>query len=382
MPDHDVAIVGAGPVGLLAACLLAQAEIDVAVYERRVDDDDRSKAIGIHPPGFAALDAVGVGDEVEDEALALDGGDVLWDGRVLASLSFSAQQRVLVLPQRRTHALLMQRLRQLPSARLLTGHEVRHVRNEEGMVHLELDTAGAPPRHATAFFVVAADGVRSGIRRRLGIGWRRRYGNGSYAMVDIAHERDDARVQLHCESAGLVESFPLPHGQRRWVAAETQGALGEADAFVDAIRERTGRQLELPAGLSPTVFRAQQHHAARLSAGRVVLLGDAAHEVSPIGGQGMNLGWAAALELAAALERSLTGARPEFREYERRVQHAVARAQRRSAFYMTVGHATKGPALAVRNGAIRLLGTAPLRRGTTNMITMQGGAAPFSVRRR
>lgn len=250
------------------------------------------------------------------------------------------------------------------------------------MVHLELDTAGAPPRRATASFVVAADGVRSGARRRLGIAWHRRYGSGSYAMVDIAHAWDDSRVRLHCETAGLVESFPLPNGRRRWVAADARGALGNPAAFVDAIRERTGRRLELPAGLSPTVFRARQHRAARMSAGRVALLGDAAHEVSPIGGQGMNLGWAAAVELAAALERSLTDARPEFEVYERRLQHAAARAQRRSAFYMTVGHAAKGPALIVRNGAIRLLGTAPLRTSTANMITMQGAAAPFDVRRR
>src|SRR5690606_18431489 len=108
--------------------------------------------------------------------------------------------------------------------------------------------------------------------------WRRRHGSGSYAMVDVAHAHSSPRAQLHCESEGLVESFPLPPGQRRWVAADPQGALGDATAFVDAIRERTGMSLDLPDGLHPTMFRAQQHRAARLSVGRVVLLGDAAHE--------------------------------------------------------------------------------------------------------
>lgn len=377
MPDHDVAIVGAGPVGLLLACLLAQAGIDVAVYERRGDDDDRSRAIGIHPPGLAALDAAGLGAQVREEALELEGGEVLSGGRVLASLSFAAGQRVLVLPQHRTHALLVERLRQLRSATMLTGHDVVDVRNEGSLVRLAFDAAGER-REATASFVVAADGVHSGIRRLLGIGWHGRHGSGSYAMVDITQAQRSSRVQLHCETAGLVESFPLPRGQRRWVAADPRGALGDATAFAGAIRERTGIRLELPAGLRPTMFRAQQHRAARLTAGRVVLLGDAAHETSPIGGQGMNLGWTAALRLAMTLDHSLQRGRAEFREadfreYERRTRRDAATAQRRSAFYMAMGHAARGPWLIARNSGIRLLGTAPLRRSTANMITMRGG---------
>lgn len=73
MPDHDVAIVGGGPVGLLLACLLAQRGVEVAVYEQRTGADDRSRAIGIHPPGRAALDAAGLGDAFRNEALELDG---------------------------------------------------------------------------------------------------------------------------------------------------------------------------------------------------------------------------------------------------------------------------------------------------------------------
>ena len=377
MRDHDVAIVGAGPVGLLLACLLAQAGINVAVYERRGDGDDRSRAIGIHPPGLAALDAAGLGARVRDEALALEGGEVLFGGRVLASLSFTADQRVLVLPQSRTHALLTDRLRQLPSATMLTEHDVVDVRDEGALVCLAFDAAGGDRREATASFVVAADGVRSGIRSLLGIGWHRRQGSGSYAMVDIAQAPSSSRVQLHCEPEGLVESFPLPGGQRRWVAADPEGVLSEATAFIDAVHERTDIRLEIPDGHQPTTFRAQQHRAVRLVAGRIVLLGDAAHETSPIGGQGMNLGWAAALGLATALDRSLQSGRAEFRGYERRTRHAAAAAQRRAAFYMAMGRAADGPWLVVRNSAIRLLGTAPLRRSTANMITMQGGRGAY-----
>src|SRR5690606_23382380 len=107
MPDLDVAIVGGGPVGLLLGCLLTAEGVDVAVFERGRGRPG-SRAIGIHPPGLAALDAAGVGEAVRAEALALDGGVALYRGRTLATLPL--QGRVLTLPQDRTEALLRERL--------------------------------------------------------------------------------------------------------------------------------------------------------------------------------------------------------------------------------------------------------------------------------
>lgn len=368
MPDHDVAIVGAGPVGLLLACLLAARGIDVVVFEAREGLDDRSRAIGIHPPGQAALVAAGIGAQVREEALTLDGGEVICGGRVLASLSFD-RRRVLILPQHRTDALLRLRLSQLREGALNQGRRVTRVHEEDDVVGLSFEDAP----DITASFVVAADGVHSGIRRQLGIGWRERPGSGWYAMVDLPGAGADPRAQLHCEREGLVESFPLADGGRRWVVSDPRRALGDATAFSSAIRERTGIRLELPGGMQPTLFRAGQHRATRLVAGRIVLIGDAAHETSPIGGQGMNLGWAAAMRLAAALERSLRRRHPDFADYERRTLRAAARAQRRSFFYMTMGRPARGPALFARNTLIRTLGTRPLRPRAADMITMRGG---------
>ncbi|MGO2746007.1 FAD-dependent oxidoreductase [Microbacterium sp.] len=371
MPDHDVAIVGAGPVGLLLACLLAQRGIDVAVFEARGAADDRSRAIGIHPPGSATLDAAGVGAQVRAEALALDGGDVICASRTLASLTFTAAQRVLILPQHRTDAFLRARLSQVQDGALHLGCTVTGVWNEDAVARLSF----AERPDITASFVVAADGVRSGIRRQLGIAWRERPGSGWYSMADIPDSSDASlgtRAQLHCEREGLVESFPLPGARRRWVAGDPDRVLGDAAAFTHAIERRTGIRLELPGGLKPTVFQARQHLAARLVHGRVVLVGDAAHETSPIGGQGMNIGWMASQHLASAIERSLRAGRVEVEEYERRTLRAAARAQRRSSFYMTMGRPARGPALLLRNTAIRMLGTVPLRGRTADMITMQG----------
>lgn len=383
MPDHEVVIVGAGPVGLLLACLLAQEGIDVVVCERRGDTDDRSRAIGIHPPGLHALDAVGLGEEARAQGLQLVGGEVLCDGRILASLDFPPTRRVLILPQGRTDALLRERLAALNGDALRRGHTVRGIRPDSDRVHLTVAVDGASDRgmdsvqrELSASIVVAADGVHSGIRDSLGVGWRARAGTARYLMIDVPDASGGARAQLHCAPDGLVESFPLPGGRRRWVALDAndddERRMPAAEAFRDVIRARTGVAPDMPDGARPVGFRARQHLAARTVHGRVILIGDAAHEVSPIGGQGMNLGWTDALRVASAIQLMLRGGRADLGGLERRTRRAATAAQRRSRFYMSMGRPAHGLPLRARNAVIRTLGLAPLRAASAGLITMRG----------
>ncbi|QNA92937.1 NAD(P)-binding protein [Microbacterium sp. Se63.02b] len=140
MPEHDVVIVGAGPVGLLLACLLLQEGLRVAVCERRAEADDRTRAIGIHRPGLDALDAAGVGAAVRAEALPLRGGEVRSRRRTLATLTFAPDREVLILPQPRTDALLRARLRVLSAAALVTGCSVTSVHESVDEVRVAMET--------------------------------------------------------------------------------------------------------------------------------------------------------------------------------------------------------------------------------------------------
>ncbi|WP_435745765.1 FAD-dependent oxidoreductase [Microbacterium sp. PMB16] len=371
MPDHDVLIVGAGPVGLLLGCLLTQDGLRVAVCERRTDADDRTRAIGIHRPGFDALDAAGVGAEISAQALRLDGGEVRSRRRTLASLDFAPDRPVLILPQPHTHALLEERLRTLSEDALHRAHDVRAVQQEGDLVRVTVDTPEGR-RDLTAGLVVVADGVRSPLREAHGFDWRSRGARATYAMVDVADPVPGRRAVLHCEPEGLVESFPLPEGRRRWVVRQgPEGVLDDPGTFQDAIEARTGIRPVLAPDVTPTVFVAAQHTATRLVRGRVVLLGDAAHEISPIGGQGMNLGWVAAVHLANALTRSPKG-RPDFATYESRVLRSARKAQRRSAFYMAMGAPASAVVVRGREPLIRVLGSPPLRAAAAGLITMRG----------
>ncbi|UWF76795.1 FAD-dependent oxidoreductase [Microbacterium neungamense] len=381
MPDHDVIVAGGGPVGLLLGCLLAARGIDAIVCERRDGPDPRTRAIGIHPPGLAALAEAGLADAIRAEALALRGGEVLSRGRVLAAVAFGAGsgaglrsgvgsgpgsgRPVLTLPQHRTDALLRARLAEL-SGGLRPGTEVLSVRDEGSRVRVAVRERGRE-RELTAALLVAADGVRSGIRTALGLGWRRRPGSAGYAMADVPDAGagvrsgpdagSDAVARLHCEPGGLVESLPLPGGIRRWVVRRTgPGSLADAAAFRAEIAARLGTDPGIPEDARPVEFLAAQHRAGRIATGRIALLGDAAHEISPIGGQGMNLGWADARRLAAAIEEALRSGRPDLERYARASVRAAASAHRRSAFYMAMGAPASGPLLTARETLIRALG--------------------------
>jgi 2-polyprenyl-6-methoxyphenol hydroxylase-like FAD-dependent oxidoreductase len=120
-----------------------------------------------------------------------------------------------------------------------------------------------------------------------------------------------ADAHLFFTAAGAVESFPMPEGRRRWIV-QTEQRLTEAvsDYISRTVRERTGINLHPADQLNQSSFSPWRLDCAQLHRGRVLLCGDAAHVMSPIGGQGMNTGIADAEFAAAMLQAILQGSQP------------------------------------------------------------------------
>ena len=375
----DVLVIGGGPVGLFMAALLLQHGVSVRVLEQRTGAEPHSRAIGIHPPSLDALQAIGVAPDLVAEGVPIRRGLAVGGGRTLAAMTFAGVSDsypfVLSLPQARTAAVLEDRVRQLDPAALHRGVRVDRLYDDGGQVTVDATAGGAEVRY-TAAVAVAADGVRSTIRPQVGVPVRAKDYPDRYLMGDFAETTGyGPDAALFLESEGIVESFPLPGNLRRWVVRlAASDTAGDAHWLGTRIRQRTGIDVDPTSNSMLSCFGVRSRLAGRMVTGRTVLIGDAAHEISPIGGQGMNLGWLDAAALAPVVLASLDGAqvRKALRTVERVRLAAAARAARQAEFNMALGRPLPAGPWSVRNRAIAAAASVPAVSGfVARRFTMQ-----------
>jgi 2-polyprenyl-6-methoxyphenol hydroxylase-like FAD-dependent oxidoreductase len=391
----DVLVVGGGPVGLFAAALLAVQGVSVAVWERRPSAPTGSRAIGIHPPSLDAFAAIGLDGPVLAEAALVRSGVARSRGREIGRLSFdrasTTHPYVATLDQHRTESLLRSRLEALAPGALRVGTALTGLARHRDHVDATGTGASGEPVSVRAAFVIGADGARSVTRDLLGIGtsgrdYPDRYVMGDFTDVEDAGARSAALVDVG--PAGVVESFPLPGGRRRYVAlvpaafeAGSPGPSGPAASPVSSggarrvasiVSDRTRVDLDPSTCTMLSGFRVRRRAADRVGIGRVVLAGDAAHEISPIGGQGMNLGWLGAAELVPLLAEAVaSGSAGPWPEYAARRQAVARRAARQAEVNMALGRPL---------GAFRAAGREALLRTVLSLPSADGLAGVYAMR--
>src|SRR4051812_40951779 len=298
--EHAVVVAGGGPTGMMLAAELALAKVDVAIVERRPDQElAGSRAGGLHARSIEVFDQRGIADRF------------LSEGQVVQVNSFAGTPLdISDLPSRHPYSL---GLWQNHIQRILAGwvdeldvcmyreREVTGFAQDDAGVDVELSDGTS----LRAEYLVGCDGGRSVVRRTAGIefpGWEATT-SALIAEAELAEEPEEWGVRrdaVGIHGLGRVE-YEIRDGEivyadegpvRIMVTEQHVGSNGEPD--LRDLREGLIAVWGSDYGIhSPTWigrFTDMARQAATYRDRRVLLAGDAAHVHSPVGGQGLNTG--------------------------------------------------------------------------------------------
>jgi 2-polyprenylphenol 6-hydroxylase len=358
--DHEVIIVGAGLVGLALAVALARAGLRVALVDRgkiaigalsSTDDDWDARVYAISPGSACFLRTLGVWQRVPSERIAaIEAMEVFGDaGGEITFSAYEIGERALawIVENRELNAALVETMRTTPGIDCLAPEAPSAVAWSADRVELRL----ADDRSIAGRIIVAADGVHSWVRAQAGMTISPRSYGQTAVVANFATERahHGRAFQWFLDDEGVLAWLPLP-GRRIsivWSApdalakelqAMTQEALALRVAGAGKGALGTLTCITPAAGFPLTFLRLP-----RVIGPRLALVGDAAHGVHPLAGQGVNLGFGDAAALASALAaRTVVGDAGSAFLLERYALHRAA------------------PVLAmqaVTDGLVRLFGT-------------------------
>jgi 2-octaprenyl-3-methyl-6-methoxy-1,4-benzoquinol hydroxylase/2-octaprenylphenol hydroxylase len=336
----DVAVVGGGMVGAAAALALARAGFSVALLEARAprpwcaDAEVDLRVVGLAPSSIALLDDMDVWTSIRQARASAYRRMHVWDDASGASIDFdaAAEGRDLlgcIVENSLVQWTLWQAL-ETAGVRRLCPAEVTAFEARDDRIQVQL----ADGATLSAAVLVAADGAGSPLRQLAGIGTRGRdYAQRAVvAHVDTERAHEDTAWQRFLPG-GPLALLPLADGRSSIVwslpEAEAQRVLALDDRrFCDELGAASDFRLgRITGSTSRAAFPLKLQLAERYQAERFVLLGDAAHAVHPLAGQGVNLGLRDVAELRDTLVQARAagrdiGAEHVLRRYARRRRSA------------------------------------------------------------
>ncbi|MEU9025267.1 bifunctional 3-(3-hydroxy-phenyl)propionate/3-hydroxycinnamic acid hydroxylase [Actinomadura sp. NPDC048394] len=342
MTEHDVAIVGFGPVGQLLALLLGRAGHRVLVLERRPRPYPLPRAVHFDDEIGRIFQAAGVAEQVRGVTEPVS-DFYEWrnrDGRTLVRIDWSGTGPsgwpvANFFSQPELEAVLTAAVAELPGVTVRRGLEVTGLDDTGDRVRVTARTGEGGDSTFHARYVVGADGANSSVRDRMGTDVTDLGFFFDWLIVDTVprDEREWSPMNWQlCDPARPTTIVSGGPGRRRWEFMRLPGESPEdLNTVASAWRllEPWGRTPENTTLERHALYTFQARWAERWRDGRLLIAGDAAHQMPPFAGQGMCSGMRDAMNLAWKLDLVLRGvAGPGLLDTyttERRehVQHAI-----------------------------------------------------------
>lgn len=325
MKTHcDVLIVGAGPVGLVLALILAEHGISFCIIDKREEWSDASKALTITPRTLETLALIGVADRFINEGISSRYIHFHnFRRQKISSLDFSQitspYPLLLQLPQNITIQILVDELHK-------KGIEVERpvlfegiTKEKDGVSICTVSNSQIGLSYEIhAKYIVGCDGAGSMLRELTG----KHFAGGSdpeaFVMADVKlehHPFRNERYMFYLKRKSSLYVMPMKNGYYR-IITTTQKRISEIDDvyvlkyFAGIFKDIGLEKVKLSNPLWISTFNPRQHIVDNYITKNIFLAGDAAHVQSPVGSQGLNtgiqdaanLGWKLALVLKGILD--------------------------------------------------------------------------------
>ena len=324
-PVYDVAIVGFGPTGAVAAALLGRRGIRTFVCDRQREVYDKPRAIALDHEIMRVFQALRLADELT--AFMEPFTDSLFygvDGTLIKRMSTVAPPYPMAYPpslvftQPRVEEVLRRHVGGLAGVTVALGQSVTGLQQADDHATLSLCHETGATSTVQARYVIACDGASSTVRGLAGLELQDLGFDEPWLVVDVlVNERGLAKLPAlsaqYCEPQRPCSYIIGPGNHRRWEISINEGEDPQHLATPEGTWPLLARWITPD---DATLWRQASYRfhalvAKEWRAGRVFLAGDAAHQQPPFLGQGMCQGMRDVANLCWKLDAVLTGKSPE-----------------------------------------------------------------------
>lgn len=370
--EAEILIVGAGPVGMTLACELAAAGVDVDIISRTRRASPHSRATILWPRVLELLDRVGLADPLIERGHYFDQMNYYSEKSRIGLIRFDRLSGVqfpfaITCPQWKIEEVIEERLNTLGAAVHYDREFISGYACEDHVECTVKDTDGTTQTKRYQW-VVGADGYHSTVRDIFGFQFTGRSLTTRLAITDaeVVGETTSSEAAYYLTRGGNMVLAPLGDGIFRVGTTVPDDYTGpeqpSREFFEHLLAQRVPGNRTLGHMRFSGIFNANIRSANTYGNGRVLLVGDAAHAMSPSGAQGLNTGLQDASNLGWKLAGVIKGRYPRrlIDTYDHERRPAVAEVSKLSTTLARIGLYESPAKIALRDFAYRVGSTTGL----------------------